>query len=80
MFGIGPWELVLIFFISLLLFGGKRLPGIATGLGQAVKNFKTALNEPQPPAATTTTPDQKLIADTTTSVDSPVNTNSKQHS
>lgn len=46
MFGMGPWELILVFAITLLLFGGKRLPGIATGLGQAVRNFKTALNEP----------------------------------
>lgn len=46
MFGMGPWELIIVFGIILLLFGGKRLPGIATGLGQAVRNFKTALNEP----------------------------------
>lgn len=45
MFGIGPWELILVFAIVLLLFGGKRLPGIATGLGSAIKNFKTALKE-----------------------------------
>ena len=47
MFGMGPWELVIIFATILLLFGGKRLPGLATGLGNAIRNFKTALNEPQ---------------------------------
>jgi sec-independent protein translocase protein TatA len=46
MLGMGPWELVLIFAIVLLLFGGKRLPSIATGLGTAIRNFKVALNEP----------------------------------
>ena len=45
MFGMGPWELVLIFAILLLLFGGKKLPSIASGLGGAIKNFKTAMNE-----------------------------------
>lgn len=45
MLGIGPWELILVFAIVLLLFGGKRLPGIATGLGTAIRNFKLALRE-----------------------------------
>ncbi|MBL4818603.1 MAG: twin-arginine translocase TatA/TatE family subunit [Deltaproteobacteria bacterium] len=45
MFGIGPWELMVVFAIILLLFGGKRLPEIATGLGSAIKNFKQATKE-----------------------------------
>jgi sec-independent protein translocase protein TatA len=45
MFGIGPWELLVVFAIVLLLFGGKRLPGIATGLGSAIRNFKEAMKE-----------------------------------
>ena len=47
MFGIGPWELLIVFAIVLLLFGGKRLPGIATGLGGAIRNFKEAMREPE---------------------------------
>jgi sec-independent protein translocase protein TatA len=43
MFGIGAWELIIIFAIVLVLFGGKRLPGVATGLGQAIRNFRIAL-------------------------------------
>jgi sec-independent protein translocase protein TatA len=43
----GPWELVLIFAILLLLFGGRRLPGIASGLGGAIRNFKSSLKEPE---------------------------------
>jgi sec-independent protein translocase protein TatA len=38
---------MLVFGIVLLLFGGKRLPGIATGLGSAIKSFKQAMNEPE---------------------------------
>ena len=50
MFGIGIWELVLVFSIMLLLFGGKRLPTIATGLGSAIRNFKNALKGAHEPA------------------------------
>lgn len=50
MLGIGAWELTIIFAIILVLFGGKKLPSFATGLGQAIRNFNSALkgeNEPQ---------------------------------
>ena len=43
MFGIGAWELTIIFAIVLVLFGAKRLPEVATGLGQAINNFRSAL-------------------------------------
>lgn len=43
MLGIGAWELTIIFAIVLVLFGAKRLPAVATGLGQAINNFRTAL-------------------------------------
>jgi sec-independent protein translocase protein TatA len=43
MLGIGVWELTIVFAIVLVLFGGKRLPQVATGLGQAIRNFKAAL-------------------------------------
>jgi len=48
MFGLGPLELSLIFGIVLVLFGAKRLPAIATGLGTAIKNFKTSINDEKP--------------------------------
>jgi len=46
MFGLGMQELVIILVIVLVLFGAKRLPELATGMGKAIKNFKKATNEP----------------------------------
>lgn len=47
MFGMGPWELALIFLVVLLLFGAKRLPDIAQGLGKGIREFKSALKDTQ---------------------------------
>ena len=40
---IGLPELVVILVVAVLLFGGKKLPELAKGLGEGIKNFKTAL-------------------------------------
>lgn len=46
MFGnIGTPELVLIFLVVLVLFGAKKLPDLAKGLGQGIREFKKALRE-----------------------------------
>jgi sec-independent protein translocase protein TatA len=45
MFGMGPWELLLIFLAILLLFGAKRLPEIAQGLGKGIKEFRKSMRE-----------------------------------
>jgi sec-independent protein translocase protein TatA len=39
---IGGGELMLIFFVALLLFGGKKLPELARGLGKGIRDFKDA--------------------------------------
>ena len=44
MFNLGTGELVFIFLIILLLFGAKRLPGLAKGLGKGIKEFKSAVD------------------------------------
>ena len=61
MFGLGAGELFLIFIIALLFLGPKKLPELAKGLGQAVREFQKArdemmneMNKPHTPAATTT--------------------------
>lgn len=45
MFGLGAPELVIILVILLVLFGGAKLPGLAKGLGQSIKEFKKASKE-----------------------------------
>lgn len=40
---IGVPELVIILCVAVLLFGGKRIPEVAKGIGEGIRNFKTAL-------------------------------------
>jgi sec-independent protein translocase protein TatA len=42
--GLGPFEMVLIFAVLLLLFGAKRLPELASGMGKGIRDFKRSLN------------------------------------
>jgi sec-independent protein translocase protein TatA len=44
MFGIGIQELLVILLILLVLFGGKKLPELMKGVGQAVREFKKAVS------------------------------------
>ena len=41
---IGPWQIVLIVLVVLLLFGGKKIPELMRGLGRGVKEFKDGIN------------------------------------
>ena len=45
MFGLGAGEILIILFVVLLLFGAKKLPELARGLGKGIKEFKKASNE-----------------------------------
>lgn len=42
---LGGWEIVLILAVVLLLFGAKKLPELAKGLGTGIKEFKKATRE-----------------------------------
>jgi sec-independent protein translocase protein TatA len=50
---IGFPELLVILGVAVLLFGGKKIPELAKGLGEGIRNFKTSLkgDGPQKPAA-----------------------------
>lgn len=40
----GPWQIVLIIAVVLLLFGGRKIPELMKGLGKGIKEFKDATN------------------------------------
>jgi sec-independent protein translocase protein TatA len=42
----GIWEMLLLFGVIMLLFGAKKLPQLARGLGAGIRNFKGELNAP----------------------------------
>jgi sec-independent protein translocase protein TatA len=55
--GIGAQELILILLVILLLFGAKKIPEMAQGLGKGMREFRKAMKEtqdeltkPEPPA------------------------------
>jgi sec-independent protein translocase protein TatA len=41
----GPLEIILIFLVVLLIFGAKRIPEIARGIGKGIREFKDATGE-----------------------------------
>ncbi len=46
---VGPVELLIVLAVVLLLFGSKKLPELAKGMGQAAKEFRSGLHdEPEP--------------------------------
>ena len=52
MLGLGYGELLIILVIVLIVFGGKKLPELAKGLGQSIKEFKkSSKDEPEPEPA-----------------------------
>ena len=42
---LGPWEIVLIMVVVLLLFGGKKIPELSRGVAKGLKVFKTEIND-----------------------------------
>jgi len=60
MFGLGPLELGIVLAIVVVLFGAKRLPEIGSGVGKAIKNFKTGLWEK---GEIDVTPEQEHVED-----------------
>jgi len=46
----GPWELILILLIVVMVFGAKRIPEIMGGLGKGIRSFKRAMDVDETPA------------------------------
>ena len=43
---IGPWQIVIIIAVVILLFGAKKIPELMKGVGKGIKEFKDATKEP----------------------------------
>ena len=42
---LGPWQVVLIVAVALLLFGGKKIPELMRGIGGGIREFKDAVKD-----------------------------------
>jgi len=68
-------ELLLIFGIVILLFGAKKIPDLAKGIGQGIRNFKKEMKEDETVATTTPTEAPKQVdATASTTVEAPKTT------
>jgi len=56
---VGPWQIVLIVVIVVLLFGGKKIPELMKGLGQGMKEFKNATKDKDTEEEINSTKDDK---------------------
>ena len=61
MFGMGPWELLIILAIVLLIFGPRRLKTLGSDLGTAIKGFRRAVNEREDAAKDREEAEQRTI-------------------
>jgi sec-independent protein translocase protein TatA len=57
-----PLHLLLIFGIALLIFGPSKLAGLGKGLGEGIRNFKSAMKEGSTPAAASDAKDEQKKA------------------
>lgn len=56
----GGTELLIIFGIIVLLFGAKKIPDLAKGIGKGIKNFKSEMKESDEPEIATTEEPKKV--------------------
>lgn len=71
MFSLGATELIIILAIVVLLFGARRLPEIGSGLGKAIKGFRSGMSEKGEIDVTPTGPPQDEAPRRGTGQDSP---------
>lgn len=55
----GPWQVIAILVVALLLFGGKKIPELMKGLGKGVKEFKEASGKSEEEAKAVETEEKK---------------------
>jgi sec-independent protein translocase protein TatA len=72
----GGTELLLIFGIIILLFGAKKIPDLAKGIGKGIKNFKSEMKDetPEAPTASAEAPKKVESTEPTTSAEAPKTT------
>ena len=70
----GGTELLLIFGIIVLLFGAKKIPDLAKGLGQGIKNFKKEMKDEDPVVVEADTTKKVESKEETASVETPKTT------
>ncbi len=51
--GLSGTELMVVLGVAVLLFGGKKIPEVAKGLGEGIKNFKQAIKTEEEPSVET---------------------------
>lgn len=51
----GPWELILILLIVVMIFGAKRIPEIMGGIGKGIRSFKRSIESDDAPQDTSQT-------------------------
>ena len=66
---LGPWELVIILAIVVIIFGAGRLSEIGTAFGKSIKEFRNATRDEPPAAARPAAPATTQVATTTTTVE-----------
>jgi len=64
--GVSTWQIIVILLVVLLLFGGKKIPELASGLGKGIKNFKDAVKEGESEGADIKTTQKDKIENQTT--------------
>ncbi len=63
MAGLRGWELLLIFGVIMLLFGGSRLPQLGSSLGSAIRNFKRGFSGEEKGDGEIVSDDAKKLSD-----------------
>lgn len=60
MFGLHPNEVIFTVLLAVLIFGPKKLPELARGVGQAIREFRQVTSEPLAPPAVPASPKQNV--------------------